>query len=222
VTTVPVGELFLGRLLGVLGLGGTLLRRRLDWAVVWTLAASVGVAVFRSRLLREFGDRVGPLELLLLAAIVASLAILFGRRQDASIPSWLFTISLAGGFLAIPDTESIALLLGVALALAAGVKLLGGFSGSLLGGGLAGLLLTLVLVDGSGDRAAALVGAAGAACVAAIAPARLLRHLVLVLVWSRLASRAASPAEAVLLGGGFTALPVGGEALWMRFRRPQA
>ncbi|MCA1735250.1 MAG: hypothetical protein LC739_03795 [Actinobacteria bacterium] len=140
-----------------------------------------------------------------------------GRKENP----WLFFISIGGAWATVPDTEAISVLMGAAFPLAIASYPFAKLTNNWVGGALAGLLGALVVVSEAGGRAGAVVGAAGAIAVAALpgeGSLRLVRHLILVAWWSRVAGRFSSGAAAVAMGVGFTLVALGCELFWRRYR----
>jgi hypothetical protein len=214
-------ELAWGALAGGLALIVIALLRKLDWAFWWTITATAALLLVRPQALRlqsVAGMGLGAVVVTLVAA--AAVALLFGKPRAEN--PWLFFISLGGVWATVPDTELISLLLGLTVPLAVASLPMRWSTQSWWGGVLAGALAAIVVLLQSGDRAVAAIGATGALAVAAL-PGRgmpgLLRHLILVMFWSRVAAHQANAWSALALGVGFTILATGAETLWGRFRR---
>ncbi|MGH8923774.1 MAG: hypothetical protein ACRDWA_03885 [Acidimicrobiia bacterium] len=214
-------ELLAGLLFGLGGLAAAYLLRSLrpDWGLVFSLTGLVGLTLIKPRWLPEILLLWEPLLVAVVIVVAGSLAGLFGARRDET--PWIGLVSVGGAWATVPDTELISVLLGIAAPFAAGVYPWRILSQSRLGAGMAGALLAIVVILDGGRRSGAVIGAAGAVAVAALPPRDrywLIRHLVLVAVWARIAGRASTAAGALFLGLGFTLLVVGLDSWWMRMK----
>lgn len=212
-------ELLAGLLCGVVGFAVTGLWRRLDWGLVWTAVALAGLTLLRPRWTERLADLSLPLTAVAVLSIGLAIGQLFRRGREES--AWIFLISLGGAFATVPDTESISVLLGLTLPLAIASEPLRLTSSSSLGGALVGVLSAIVVVTEGVARTGSVIGAAGAMAVAAL-PGEgriyLIRHLVLVAVWSRIAGRLPSGLAALAIGLSFTITLLGAEWIWRRRR----
>lgn len=212
-------ELLAGLAAGALGLLVSYLLPRLDWGLLWTLVALAGLYLTRPRAVGRFFPSLLPWAILVVVVLSAAAGALFadGRKENP----WLLFISIGGVWATVPDTEAISILLGAAFPLAFASYPLARLTNSRVGGALAGLLSALVIISEAGGRVGALAGASGAVAVAALpgeGTIRLVRHLVLVAWWSRVAGRFSSGAAAVAMGVGFTLVALGCERFWRRYR----
>jgi hypothetical protein len=212
-------------LAGAVGLGIFALRRRIDWGLGWTVLGVVGLSLARPRWLDNGAVEISVIVTIAVIVIVASAtANLFGERRMGN--AWFFLISLGGVWAAVPDTESISFLLGLTALLVFASLPLRWATSSWWGGAIAGGLAAMVLLAGAGQRVGAAIGAAGALAVVALPGAdgttRLVRHLVLVALWSRVVARVQDGLGALALGVGLTLVVIAAEALLRRRLRPSA
>ncbi|MGI8516305.1 MAG: hypothetical protein ACR2NT_14480 [Acidimicrobiia bacterium] len=193
---------------------------RLDWGFFWMAASLAALYLTRPRALGQLFPSKPEWTILVVVVVLAvTTGALFsdGRKENP----WLFFISIGGAWATVPDTEAISVLMGAAFPLAIASYPLSKLTNNWVGGALAGLLGALVVVSEAGGRAGAVVGAAGAIAVAALpgeGSLRLVRHLILVAWWSRVAGRFSSGAAAVAMGVGFTLVALGCELFWRRYR----
>lgn len=212
-------ELLAGLAAGLVGLLVSYLLPRLDWGLLWMSVSLIALYLTAPRALSQLFPSQLQWTFLVLVVLAVTTGTLFsdGRKE---IP-WLFFISIGGAWATVPDTEAISVLLGAALPLAFASYPLAKLTNSWVGGALAGLLSALVIVSEAGGREGAIVGATGAIAVAAVpgeGRLRLVRHLILVAWWSRVAGRSSSGAVAVAMGVGFTVAALACELFWRRYR----
>lgn len=192
---------------------------RLDWGFLWLIASMAGLYLTRPRALGQLFPSKLEWTILVVVVLAVTTGALFseGRKENP----WLFFISIGGAWATVPDTEAISVLLGAAFPLAFASYPLAKLTNNWVGGALAGLLGALVIISEGGERVGAVVGATGAIAVAALpgeGSLRLVRHLILVAWWSRVAGRFSSGAVAVAMGVGFTLVALGCEHFWRRYR----
>ncbi|MGI8517458.1 MAG: hypothetical protein ACR2ME_03815, partial [Acidimicrobiia bacterium] len=192
---------------------------RLDWGLLWMIASLAGLYLARPRALSQlFPPKLEWTILVVVILAVTTGALFSGGRNENP---WLFFISIGGAWATVPDTEAISVLMGAAFPLAIASYPLAKLTNNWVGGALAGLLSALVIISEGGERVGAVLGAAGAVAIAALpgeGSLRLVRHLILVAWWSRVAGRFSSGATAVAVGIGFTLVALGCELFWKRYR----
>ena len=210
-------ELLSGLVVGLIGLVLAALVKGLDWGLFWSLLALAGVLFVTPRWLANSAPSTG-VAAISIAVGAAAIGFSFGHyRQDAV---WPFVVSLGGAWAAVPDTESISVLLGAALVFALVNRPLSWTRSTWYGGVAAGALSALVALTEAPTRPAAVIGAIGALAVSALwrtQPGAWALHVALVWFWSRVASRSISGIGALTLGLVVTLALVGSFLAWHRF-----
>lgn len=215
-TGLLTGEGFLtGAAAGLIasGVAFAFRRRRVDWALLWTVGA---LAVMWSlRLLRGVGGGAprgaGTSAVVILAGLVVAALAAYGiwRLSEFETGAIAVAISLAGIWVTVPDTERAAVLIGVTAILVLAWWPLGwsvprGFGAI----AMAAVAVWVVITDGAA-RDTGLIGGMGSlaslAWSALATPATkpwiwLGGHAVIVVVWSRWAGLLESPIVALAIG----------------------
>lgn len=158
-------EFQIGFVIGLAGLAVTVLlrRRRLDWAIVWTVCALAGL--MRTGFF-GVGRPVRSLDLepwLLVAALAVCSVAAIGLARARAHPYLAagFAVSMLAAWATVPDTEAVSVLVGVTGAMIwSWWPLRFAFPG-VLGGGTATATAALATIIGGGRREAAIVGGLG-------------------------------------------------------------
>lgn len=211
-------EFLTGLVLGLAGLVITLSRRgrRLDWAVVWGLGVVAGGVLLGmaepGRIARVL-DRPAWIPF---GAVAASAAAAFGLFRARDHP-WLgpgMVVTMLGVWVTVPDTEAMALVIGVMAGSLASWWPLRRTRPAAAGSAVLAAAMAWAVLSGGGGRAGSTVGALGALAVLGVfgrIPGRAARgatlpdlavHLAVVAVWVIMPRIVSSP-WAVL--GGATA-----------------
>ena len=217
----------------VLGIAGLLLlvalrRQSIDWGLIWAAAAllaPVTARLFGAEAGRDLNlDTLQPTPTILVAATAAAAVAAAGliRSRVYQATALGLAISIAGIWATVPDTEEVAVLVGVTAGLIWAWWPAGwswpGIAGSVAIVGIAAWLA----VEGGLARDTGMVGAFGSLAALgwsafALPIGRpliwLLGHLATVLVWSRWAGLSDSVATALVIGLPATVLIAAGARL---------
>jgi hypothetical protein len=214
VVSLITGQPFLfGAMFGLIGAAVALLLRRWkpDWGAIWAVAVifaafAAGVARFR-----VIDQRVGGRNWVYLLAAIAAAAAAFGivRMKNPFLASWAVALSLAGIWATVPDTEVIAVQLGVTAVLMWVWHPAGWAAPRVIGAVLFAALAAWAIVVGGIARTTGVIGGFGALTSlgwsALMLPTSrpwiwLGTHAVSVILWSRWAGLTSRAPSAIIIG----------------------
>jgi hypothetical protein len=227
-----------GFLIGLAGLAVSLLfgRRRLDWALVWTLCVAGALirtgAFAERRPVRSLDFQLWELMAVLVVCAVAAVGLARGKAHSHLATG--FIVSLLGLWATVPDTEAPSVLLGVTAAMVWSWWPLRFASPRVLGSATAAAAVALSAIIGSGRRDVAVVGGLGIVAVLGSlglptrwlgkpsAPIDIGLQIALIGVWFIAARVWSGPVEVFASGAIASALVLAAGWLVARRTRPSA